>query len=60
MNNFSSPSVAEQHILPHHTNFPFKKSVEKIIDEYGKKIKLMPISNSQVITVKGNTVKIEE
>jgi len=60
LSSYSALKAVDFYPLPHHTNFPFKKSVEKIIAEYGKKIKLMPISNSQVITVKGNTVKIEE
>lgn len=35
--------------VPHHGNFPYKKSVEKIIARYGAALPLMPISNSQAI-----------
>jgi hypothetical protein len=33
--------------------------VEKIISKYETGLKLIPISNSQVITVKGNKINIE-
>ncbi len=39
--------------LPHHTNFPFKKAVEKIIAAYSDKIQLCPISNSAAIQISG-------
>ncbi|GHU57037.1 hypothetical protein FACS1894132_14680 [Clostridia bacterium] len=59
LSDFSALNVVEFYPLPHYTNFPFKKAVEKIITEYGTDLKLYPISNSQVITVNGNDVKIE-
>ncbi|AFL67465.1 Type 1 glutamine amidotransferase-like domain-containing protein [Sulfurospirillum barnesii] len=46
--------------LPHHTNFPFKKSVEKIIAEYQFDLKLCPISNTQAILVSGEDVRIAD
>jgi Peptidase E len=45
--------------VPHHTNSPFKKAVEKIIATYGKNLMLKPISNKQAILVQGDDVKIE-
>lgn len=60
LKSFSALKAVDFYPLPHHTNFPFKKAVEKIITAYGEELKLMPISNSQVITVKGKTVKIEK
>ena len=44
--------------LPHHTNVPFKKAVEKIIAAYSEKIQLCPISNSQAIQVVGDKFSI--
>lgn len=44
--------------VPHYGNFPFKKSVEKIIAGYADTIKLHPISNSQAILVDGDTIEI--
>lgn len=44
--------------VPHHTNFPFKKAVKKIISEYDAKLDLRPISNKQVIAVKGDSIEI--
>ena len=56
----SALSVIDFYPLPHYTNFPFKKAVEKIITQYQDKITLQPISNSQVILVKGESMKIEK
>jgi dipeptidase E len=60
LNDNLALSVIKFYPLPHHTNFPFKKAVEKIIAKYESELKLVPISNSQVITVKGNRMKIKE
>jgi dipeptidase E len=56
----TSLSIVEFYPLPHHTNHPFSKAVEKIISRYDSILKLMPISNSQVIIVKGNKVEIKQ
>ncbi len=58
LNESKALSIVDFYPLPHHTNFPFKKAVEKVIASYGQELPLVPISNSQVITVEGNTVKI--
>ena len=57
--DFSALHVIDFYPLPHHTNFPFKKVVEKIIAAYGERITLCPISNTQVITVNGTEIKVE-
>lgn len=59
LKDFSALSILKYYPLPHHTNFPFKKSVEKIISKYDSELKLMPFSNSQVILVNGNKTRIE-
>ena len=60
LDNNLALSIIKFYPLPHHTNFPFKKAVETIIAKYESELKLVPISNSQVITVKGNRMKIKE
>jgi len=56
----SALSVIDFYPLPHYTNFPFKKAAEKIITNYQNKLTLQPINNSQVILVKGESMKIEK
>ena len=55
---FSSLGMIDFHPVPHHTNFPFKESVESIISSYEGKIDLCPISNSQAIVVHGNKFEV--
>lgn len=57
LDNFNYLNVVEFYPLPHHTNVPFKKTVEKIIAKYGDSLALKPISNSQAILVDGDDVK---
>jgi dipeptidase E len=59
LKDYSSLSVVDFYPVPHHTNAPFKKAVEKIISKYESRLKLVPISNSQAITVSGKSMKIE-
>ncbi len=59
LKNYSALSIVTFYPLPHHTNFPFKRAVEKIIAKYDTKLKLLPISNSQVIMVNGTKTQVE-
>ena len=59
LDTYSALDVVDFYPLPHHTNFPFKKTVEKIISKYGLGLRLYPISNSQAILVNGADVKVE-
>lgn len=59
LDTFSALNVVNFYPLPHHTNFPFKKAVEKIIAKYESGLTLYPISNSQVILVNGTDVKVK-
>lgn len=59
LDTFSALNLVEFYPLPHHTNFPFKKAVEKIIAKYEPVLKLYPISNTQVILVNGESVTVE-
>ena len=59
LKSFDALNVVDFYPLPHHTNFPFKKAVEKAIAKYENELKLYPISNSQAILVDGDEVKVE-
>ena len=56
--SYAALNVVDFYPVPHHTNFPFAKKVEKIIKNYGDKINLVPIKNSQVILVNGDNFKV--
>jgi dipeptidase E len=58
--DYTALNMVDFYPLPHHTNFPFKKIVEKIIMDYQADLKLCPISNTQAILVKGNEVVIAD
>jgi dipeptidase E len=58
LDSFSSLGLVDFYPLPHHTNFPFKESVENIILNYAEKIELCPISNTQAIVVNGDKFEI--
>ncbi|MDR3140203.1 MAG: Type 1 glutamine amidotransferase-like domain-containing protein [Tannerellaceae bacterium] len=60
LNSFAALNIVDFYPVPHHTNFPFKKAVEKIITKYGAELKLYPISNKQAILVDGDTVEVKE
>lgn len=59
LESFESLNIVEFYPLPHYTNVPFKKIVEKIIEEYENQLKLYPISNSQVILMKEGKVEVK-
>jgi dipeptidase E len=59
-NDFSALGIVDFYIVPHCTNFPFKKSAEKIIAEYSMTLDLRPIHNKQAIIVNGNQAEIVE
>jgi peptidase E len=51
--NFSVLSIIDFCIVPHCTNFTFKKAAEKIAKEFSDTLDLRLISNNQVIVVDG-------
>lgn len=59
LNAFSALNIVDLYPVPHHTNFPFVKAVEKIISKYSSVLNLYPISNSQVILINGDDVRVE-
>ena len=58
LDDYNALNVVAFYTLPHHTNEPFKKSVEEIMVDYKDKIDLIPISNTEVIQVNGENIKI--
>jgi len=56
---FSALNIVDFYPLPHHTNFPFKKVVEKIISQYESDLLLKPISNSKAILVNGDDIEVK-
>lgn len=59
LETFSALNVIDFYPLPHYTNFPFKKAVEKIIAKYETELNLYPISNYQAILITGENVIVE-
>ena len=59
LETFSALNIVDFYPLPHYTNFPFKKAVEKTIAKYESNLTLYPISNSQAILVNGTDMKVE-
>jgi dipeptidase E len=59
LNSFAALNIVDFYPVPHHTNFPFKKAVEKIITKYDTELKLYPITNKQAILVDGDTVEVK-
>lgn len=51
LQSFVGLDVIDFYPVPHYTNFPFVEAVETIISEFGKKIDLCPITNSQAIII---------
>lgn len=56
--DFSALSIVNFCIVPHYTDFPFKKAAAKIVREYSDKLNLRPISNNQAVIVDGDTIEM--
>ena len=59
LENTEGLGVIDFYPVPHCSNFPFKKAVEKIIATYGESIPLKPINNHQAILIEDDDVRIE-
>lgn len=57
--DYKALNLLDFYPLPHHTNFPFKKVVEKIIQEYQTTLLLSPFSNAQAILVDGKHMEVK-
>lgn len=58
--DFSALAAIDFCVVPHFTNFPFKKAGQKIVAQYGGELDLKPISNHQVVTVDGDAIAVME
>jgi len=58
LKGFEGLNVVDFYPLPHYTNFPFKRAVEKTIAAYDRKINLYPITNDQAIVVDGDKIEV--
>ncbi|WP_439837078.1 Type 1 glutamine amidotransferase-like domain-containing protein [Aeromonas enteropelogenes] len=58
LRSLSSLGLVPIYPLPHHTNAPFKETVDNIISTLSNKIALCPISNTQVIAINEDKVEI--
>lgn len=56
LTEFSGLNLVDFYVIPHYTNFPFGKTVEKIIEDYSSKLNLSPISNKDAILVVDNKI----
>lgn len=56
LTEFSGLNLVDFYVIPHYTNFPFEKTVEKIIEDYSSKLNLSPISNKDAILVVDNKI----
>jgi dipeptidase E len=59
LKSYDALNIIDFYPLPHKDCFPFKKTVEKIILEYQSALPLVPFSNSQAITIDGDSVKVQ-
>lgn len=57
LDDYKALGIIDFYPLPHHTNFPFKKTVENIISEYKADLDLRPMTNKQAITVWGDKIE---
>ena len=46
--------------VPHHTNFPFKKSAQNIVEKYSSTLNLTPISNNEAVLIVGDETRVEK
>ncbi|QKF58643.1 peptidase E [Aliarcobacter lanthieri] len=60
LKNFEALNLVDFYIVPHYKNFPFEKSVEKIIEIYSSKLSLKPISNNEAILVNSDKISLKK
>jgi len=58
LQGFEGLGLTNFYTVPHHTNAPFKKAVEKVRAQYGEALELRLISNKQALTVCGDEVRV--
>lgn len=58
LKTFKGLGVIDFYPVPHYKNDPLKETVEMVIFKYGKKLPLVPFSNSQAILISGKEKQI--
>jgi Peptidase E len=58
--DFTALALVDFYVVPHFTNFPFKKAGQKIVEQYGVEFDLKAISNHQAVTVDGDAIAVVE
>ncbi|MDR1953871.1 MAG: Type 1 glutamine amidotransferase-like domain-containing protein [Clostridiales Family XIII bacterium] len=56
LTDYTGLGIVDFYPCPHHTNFPFKRAVEKVVERYDAERSLKLISNSQAIMVRGAAI----
>ena len=59
LSEYTALGLVDFYTVPHHTNAPFKKTVETILATYSEQLPLKAISNKEAILVQGDSVKTE-
>lgn len=59
LDNLDALGLVDFYTVPHHTNQPFKKAAQSIIDAYSATLQVSPISNYDAILVSGNKLEIK-
>lgn len=57
--DFAGLSLVDFYTVPHYTCFPFIESAQQIVDTYSATLSLRPITNSEVICVKGDKISVK-
>lgn len=57
---FDALGLVNFYTVPHHTNFPFKKSAQNIVEKYSSTLNLTPISNNEAVLIVGDETRIEK
>ena len=55
--NFDALNLVDFYTVPHYTNFPFKKTAQKIMSQYSSELKLLPISNHEAIIMDDDEIR---
>ena len=58
LKDFDSLNLTDFYTVPHHTNAPFKKAVERIKDQYNSSLDLYPISNKEAVLINGDKIEV--
>lgn len=58
LDSFTALNIIDFYPVPHYTNFPFVKAVEKILTKYESELNLYPINNSQIILVENDDIQV--